>query len=77
MTRNREISRYLKDFGAALRRLREKRGWSLEAAEENGFHDWKYLQRIESGRNITLATLTKLADLYDLEPWELLKFVKK
>jgi transcriptional regulator with XRE-family HTH domain len=66
---------YFKQLGAALRRLRTEKGWSLYEAEENGFHDWKYLQKVESGRNITIATLLKLADLYGKKPWEILKEV--
>jgi transcriptional regulator with XRE-family HTH domain len=74
---DKENQRYYKELGAFLRKLREKKGWSLEHTEEKGFHDWKYLQRIESGRNITLATLIKLGELYGMEPWELLKGIKK
>ena len=75
--KDKRVNRYCKDFGAALRKIRETKGWTLEETEDHGFHDWKYLQYVESGRNVTLATLLKLSDLYKVEPWELLKGVKK
>lgn len=67
---------YFKAVGANLRRLRERRGWTLEQTEEHGWAEWKALQRIEQGQNVTLATLLKLGDLYQMEPWELLKGIR-
>lgn len=54
----------LKELGALFRDLRLTRGWTLEETEDHGWHDWKYLQKIEGGRNITVLTLFKLCDLY-------------
>jgi DUF971 family protein len=52
-----EITEKLQLVGARLRSLRMEKNWTLEDTEDHGWHDWKYLQKIESGRNITLATL--------------------
>jgi transcriptional regulator with XRE-family HTH domain len=70
---SKDCDRFLKGVGAKLRKIRHDRGWSLEDAEEKGYSSWRRLQQIESGRNITLATLWQLAELYDISPSELLK----
>ena len=58
--------RFLKQLGAQIRLLRMKRGWSLEDAEEHGWKGWQHLQKIESGKNITVVTLRKVARLYQI-----------
>jgi transcriptional regulator with XRE-family HTH domain len=49
-------------FGKAVRRLRQRRGWSQEKlAELSGLH-WTYIGRIERGKqNISLANIGKIA----------------
>ena len=54
------VSQYLKN-------LRKAKGWTLEECEQHGWHDWKYLQKIENGQNITLLTFFKLCDLYGVD----------
>lgn len=56
------------NLGLVLRELRHSKGWTLEETEENGWDDWKYLQRIESGKNITIKTFLKICDLYKIRP---------
>lgn len=60
------------EIGLKVRRLREARGWTLEDGEEHGSLSWQHLQKIESGRNITIKTLVHLANLYGVSPAELL-----
>jgi transcriptional regulator with XRE-family HTH domain len=58
--------RFLQKLGLKLRALRDERKWTLEETEEHGFPDWKHLQKIESGRNVTIVTLKRVAKLYKL-----------
>lgn len=62
-----------KAIGLKVRSLREKRGWTLEETEEHGWHSWQQLQKIESGRNVTVRTLLKLASVFGVHPAELLE----
>lgn len=64
--------KFSKALGLHIRSIREKRGWTLEECEEHGWPNWTHLQRIESGKNITVATLVNLANLFGLSPIELL-----
>lgn len=57
-----------KQIGLKVRRLREGRGWTLERAEEVGGIDWSQLQKIESGRNITVRMLIRLANMFGVHP---------
>jgi hypothetical protein len=63
-------------FGQLFREIRQKKGWTLEDTEDHGWHDWKYLQKIESGQNITILTFFKLCDLYGIKSEILIKFLK-
>jgi transcriptional regulator with XRE-family HTH domain len=65
--------KYLKRVGAKIRTLRVERGWTLEQVEEHGWNNWQHLQKIEAGKNITLVTLRRVAQLFKLDPSELLK----
>ncbi len=64
-------SRRLKAFGLKIRKLRNDKGWTLEAAEEHGWPSWRHLQKIESGKNVTLRTIFRLAALFDVPPGDL------
>lgn len=56
--------KFLKAVGAKLRAIRLEKGWTLEETEEFGWPNWRHLQKIESGKNITILTLKKLSKLY-------------
>ncbi len=62
-----------KAIGLKIRSLREGRGWTLEYTEEMGWQSWQQLQKIESGRNITVKTIVNIANLFGVHPSELLK----
>lgn len=66
----------LQRLGSLFRELRLKKGWTLEDTEDHGWHDWKYLQKIESGQNITILTLFKLCSLYGISAEKFLKHLK-
>lgn len=63
----------LKAFGLRVREIREAKGWTLEDTEDHGWSNWQHLQKIESGKNVTLTTVFKVCQLFDIEPHELLK----
>lgn len=73
MAIDRKSKAFLKQLGQKARALRQDRGWSLEQTEDYGWTNWRHLQKIEGGKNITVVTLRKLAELYGVEPFELLK----
>ncbi|MBK7152287.1 MAG: helix-turn-helix transcriptional regulator [Sandaracinaceae bacterium] len=56
-----EAERELRALGAAIRRERDRRGWTLEAMSEATGLDPAYLARVESGRiNITFRSLHRI-----------------
>lgn len=59
-------------IGLKVREIRTSKGWTLEECEEHGWTNWRHLQTIESGKNITVHTLINLANLFGLHPSELL-----
>lgn len=61
-----------KALGLKIRQIRESKGWTLEYCEERGWPDWTHLQKVESGKNITVHTLVNLANLFGVHPSELL-----
>lgn len=67
-----KCKKFIKDVGLRVRALRAAKGWTLEEAEEYGWESWRQLQKIESGRNMTLATLWKVAKFYGVDPAEIL-----
>ena len=66
--------RLAKTLAARLRDERKARGWTQEkAAEECGLVARHY-QKLEAGEiNVTLATLERLCDAFDVEATELLR----
>jgi hypothetical protein len=71
--RRTDPKKFAKAVGLKIRQMRNDRAWTLEQCEEHGFTNWRHLQAIESGRPITLTTLVNLANLFGVEPHELLK----
>jgi transcriptional regulator with XRE-family HTH domain len=65
--------RTLRRIGARIRAIRRQKGWTLEETEEHGWKSWRHLQKIEAGKNITVATLLAVAKLYKVHPSELFK----
>lgn len=65
--------KFLVKLGAKIRSIRNKKGWTLEEVEEHGWGNWTHLQKIESGKNITIVTLKKVALLYRISLSDLLE----
>lgn len=63
----------LTEFGLAVRRERERLGWTQEQlAEATGLH-WTYVGQIERGRrNLTLLKILQVAKGLGVKPGELL-----
>ncbi len=70
-----EEKKYLKKLGIRIRGLRTEKGWTLEDVEEHGWNNWQHLQKIEAGKNITIVTLRRVAQLYRISAADLLKDV--
>ena len=64
---------FLKKLGKKVRALRHNKGWSLEQTEEFGKLAWRHLQRIESGKNVTMLTMLKISRLYGVSFSDMLK----
>ena len=65
---------FLTDFGKKMKKLRKKRGWTLEYCEEKGYPSWNHLQKIESGKKaISIFTIKNLAKLYHMSISDLFK----
>ena len=62
-------------LGGRIRTLRQKRGWTqFEMAERLGI-DRSYLAEVETGKiEVCLRNLALLAEAFELEAWQLLKF---
>ena len=72
MAKEENYENQIKSLGQKLREIRLSKGWTLEETENQGWPNWRHLQKIESGKNITIATLFKLSKLYSIKPSELL-----
>ena len=68
-----KCKKFLQHVGLRVRKLRIDRGWTLEQTEEHGWPSWRHLQKIESGKNITLATVWNVAKLLKVDPADLMK----
>ncbi len=61
------------ELGASVRSLRQNRGWTLERASAGMGLDFRHLQQIEAGTiNVTLATILRVADAFDVSPFVIL-----
>ena len=68
-----EDVRFLKKVGSRIRSIRNEKGWTLEQVEEHGWKDWTHLQKIESGKNITIVTLRRVGQLFKMPVSKLLE----
>ena len=66
--------KFLKKLGARLKEIRLEKKWTLEETEEHGWSSWRHLQKIESGKNITVSTLYKLSLVYKVPIKEILNY---
>jgi len=66
----------LRKLGEKIRQHRLNKGWTLEEAEEHGWPAWRHLQKIETGKNFTVATLFKVCQLLKIKPSDLLKGIE-
>lgn len=64
--------KFLKRLGLRLREIRQEKGWTLEQVEEKGWPNWRHLQKIEAGKNVTIASLIRLAKVYGVSVKELI-----
>jgi len=68
----------LKDFGTAVRRLREARNWSQEQLAEHADLNRSYVGEIERGQVVaSIITIEKLAQAYGLSGAALLENCEK
>ena len=58
-------------LGARLKQLREARGWRQEDMLTHGI-SLRHWQRIEAGKSITVTTLLKIADAFNVPPSDLI-----
>lgn len=68
-----ECEDYLVRLGQRLRSIRVAKDWTLEETENHGWPSWRHLQKIESGKNITMATLWKISKVYKIPIEDILK----
>lgn len=72
-----ECWEFITDLGDRLRALREKHKWTLEECENRGYPSWRHLRDVEAGiKNLSLSTLLRLANLYEVKPSDLLKGIE-
>jgi DNA-binding Xre family transcriptional regulator len=69
------VKEFLQQVGDNIRVHRIKRGMSLEALGNDIGLDKSSMHRIESGKNITLVTLAKIAAMLEINPSQLLRNV--
>lgn len=73
MAKSNKEELFLINLGKRLREIRESRSWTLEDTEEHGWTSWRHLQRVETGKNVTVLTIQRLAKLYKVPVSEIFK----
>ena len=73
MKQDLKYKKKLKAFGLKVRELRESKGWTLENTEDHGWSNWQHLQKIESGKNVTLTTVFKICEVFNVKLTDLFK----
>ena len=66
--------KYLTELGVRIRELRHQKGWTLEEVEEHGWPNWRHLQKIETGKNVTIISILRISKLYKVSLDKLLSF---
>lgn len=64
--------KWLKQVGERLRARRLALGITLEEVETLGWPSWRHFQKMETGGNMTLATLYHAARLLKIDPKKLI-----
>lgn len=59
--------KFLKKLGKRLRELRKQKGWTLEETEEHGWPNWRHLQKMEAGKNVTVISLLRVSIMYKVD----------
>jgi transcriptional regulator with XRE-family HTH domain len=72
VARQAEHERVFKELGERLKAMRKKRGCSQEDMLSFGFST-RHWQQIEAGRPITLKTLLRVCDVFEVTPEKLLR----
>lgn len=70
--RGRKADSVIRDLGLRVAELRKRAGLTQEGLAEILGVSIKYVQRIESGSNLTVRSLVKLAQTLSVEPGALL-----
>ncbi len=75
--RNTKDKQYLLKIGANIRAIRKQRGYSQEAFADIAGFSRSYYTEIETGkRNISVLNLVKIIKALDVDPNELIGFLK-
>ncbi len=62
----------IQKIGSNIKKLREKRNWTLESVEDRGYRSWKHWQAIEAGkRNVNVTTILRIAKVLKVKPEQL------
>lgn len=69
-----DVIKFQKQVGLKIRSIRMEKGWTLEQTEERGYPSWRHLQKVEAGKNMTLATIFRIAKVLKVSPKDLLNF---
>jgi transcriptional regulator with XRE-family HTH domain len=65
-------------FGAIIRRLRQKRGWTILTCARRAAMNANYLGSLEKGGNMPgMATLFEIADVLGIPAWEIVREVEE
>ena len=69
-----ELNQYLKNIGKNIKNKRLKAGLTQEDMSEHIDIDYKYYQKIESGKaNITVKTLLRICEQLDEKPYDIVR----
>ena len=68
---------FIRALASRIKRLRKERGWTqMQLVQEFGYH-LSHWQNIESGRKMSLESMLRVANTFDLSLDELLADVKR